>query len=56
MDLIKEFVECQAKDESFWGDPQTIYEAFLQQNLRKLHYVIEEASLIKLEEMIKSYK
>ena len=39
---IIQLVENQACDESLWFEAQTVGEAILQRELRKLHYVIEE--------------
>lgn len=43
---IRKLVDEQAKDEGLWGihpsGQQPIVEAYLQQELRRLHYLIEE--------------
>lgn len=44
--VIKETVDRQAEDEGLWSVPfglQPITEAYLQQELRRLHTVIEDA-------------
>lgn len=38
---IKELVNKQAEDEGLWFHAQTCAEAYVQQELRKLHAVIE---------------
>ena len=39
---IRDVVEAQAEDESLWFEAQTAPEGYLQQELRRLHKVIEE--------------
>lgn len=39
---IKEFVNKQAEDEGIWFNSETDPEAYLQDELRKLHKLIEE--------------
>ena len=41
-DLIKELVAKQADDDGLWSHAQTASEAYLQQELRKLHAAIED--------------
>ena len=41
MVIIKQVVSEQAEDESIWFDARYITEDLLQQELRRLHYVIE---------------
>ena len=41
-DLIKDMVAEQAEDEGLWFKAETAPEAYLQQELRKLHKIIEE--------------
>jgi hypothetical protein len=41
IETILKLVEEQAKDEGLWFIPQTAPEAYLQQELRKLHAAIE---------------
>ena len=40
---IQMLVDGQSEDDSLWFEAQTAPEAYLQQELRKLHAVIEEA-------------
>jgi phage-related protein len=42
---IQKFIDQQSNDEGLWFVAQTASEAYLQQELRKLHQVIEEYSL-----------
>ena len=39
---IRELVDEQAEDEGIWFQAKTAPEAYLQQELRKLHKLIEE--------------
>ena len=39
---IKKLIDKQAKDKGLWFIATTTSEAYLQQELRKLHYCIEE--------------
>ena len=39
--IIREQVEIQAEDEALWCEADSIIEAYVQQELRKLHEVIE---------------
>jgi len=38
---LKDLVDKQSNDESIWFEAKTISEAYLQKELRKLHYLIE---------------
>ncbi len=39
---IRDFADEQAEDEGLWFEAQSAAEAYLQQELRRLHKVIEE--------------
>ena len=41
MSIIKRVVDEQSEDESIWFEAKYITEALLQQELRRLHHVIE---------------
>ena len=41
MSTPRELVEIQAEDEGLWFEAQTAAEAYLQQELRKLHAAVE---------------
>lgn len=41
LEKIQAFVDKQAEDECLWFDAETAPEAYLQQELRKLHRLIE---------------
>lgn len=41
---VKKTVDEQAEDEGLWFDAETAPEAYLQQELRKLHQAVEEAN------------
>ena len=40
--LLTDMVNSQAEDEGLWFEAQTAPEAYLQQELRKLHALIED--------------
>lgn len=40
--IIKRVVDEQAEDEGLWFIAETCSEAYLQQELRRLHFVIEQ--------------
>jgi hypothetical protein len=39
---LKKIVDEQAEDEGLWCDAENVVEAYLQQELRKLHAAVEE--------------
>lgn len=41
---IQRLVDCQAKDEGLWFVAETAPEAYLQQELRRLHALIEQGN------------
>jgi hypothetical protein len=43
MNDIIDLVNEQAEDEGLWFKPETAPEAYLQQELRRLHKIIEES-------------
>jgi hypothetical protein len=47
--LLKEYIEAQARDEGLWFNSETAPESYLQQELRRVAWLIEEAN----EEQIK---
>jgi hypothetical protein len=54
--LLKEYVAMQAEDHGLWFDAETAPEAYLQQELRRVAYLIEEATLEEIQEEINRYK
>lgn len=56
LDLIKKYIALQAEDESLWFLDQTAPEHYLQTALRKLHFIIEEATEEQAKDLIKKYK
>ena len=42
LEQIQELVNQQAEDEGLWFEAQTASEAYLQEELRKLHALIEK--------------
>lgn len=45
IDIIKAAVKSQAEDDGIWFIPRHITEDYLQQQLRDLHRVIEDADI-----------
>lgn len=41
LDMIRRFISEQAEDPGLWGQAQYASEAYVQQELRRLHRVIE---------------
>ena len=54
LDEAQSLVDEQAEDEGLWFQAQTAPEAYLQQELRRLHAVIEAAALIEEEPPLES--
>jgi hypothetical protein len=44
---IRSTVDKQAEDEGLWFVAQTASEAYLQQELRKLHQIVEKETLVR---------
>lgn len=56
---VMKLVNKQAEDEGLWFITQTVGEAYLQKELRKLHYSVEMADkepYLSLDEVINSMK
>ena len=49
-EYIQRLVNKQAEDEGLWFEAQTAPEAYLQQELRQLHYAIENSTKEKQDE------
>ncbi len=45
-ELVKKLVEEQANDDGIWFNAETAAEAYLQQELRRLHHLIETGQVI----------
>lgn len=53
--LLKRYIKKQARDPSLWFRACFISEMYLQQELRRLAYLIEDASIEELEHEIDKY-
>jgi hypothetical protein len=53
LEKLKELVNLQACDEGLWSLADTAHEAYLQQELRRLHGAIETDAI---DVLIKDYK
>ena len=52
MNDIQRLVNKQAEDEGLWFEAKTAPEEYLQQELRRLHYAIENSNKEKQDESI----
>jgi hypothetical protein len=56
LQLLKKYIALQAEDEKLWFiDPRTICEKYLQDELRTVAYLIEEATEDEIIEIINNY-
>lgn len=51
---LKELVSLQANDKALWSIAETAHEAYLQQELRRLHYAVEYPK--DIDAFIETYK
>ncbi len=56
LELLKKYIELQAEDDGLWFRSEKITENYLQQELRKIAWMIEEASIEQIENEISFYK
>lgn len=56
IDLLRQYTEVQANDDGLWFDATHASEAYLQQELRRLVWMIEEADIEQLKEEIRLQK
>jgi hypothetical protein len=56
LSLLKKYVEKQAKDSELWFDSCFFKDNYLQLELRKLAWLIEEASVDEVEDAVKRYE
>ena len=54
--LLKKYIELQAEDEGLWFISERITENYLQQELRRIAWMIEKASNEQIEREISFYK
>lgn len=54
MELIKKYIDIQSDDEDIWFRPETINEEILQDELRRLCWMIEEATPRQIEHEIRN--
>ncbi|MCP4990485.1 MAG: hypothetical protein GY928_31930 [Colwellia sp.] len=45
-EFVKKMVKEQSEDEGLWFEAQTAPEAYLQQELRRLHHLVETGQII----------
>lgn len=56
LDLLKQYVEIQACDDGLWFEAETAPEGYLQQELRRIAYLIEEANEAQIQKEIENLK
>jgi len=56
IELLQQYLDIQAKDESLWFEAIHITEAYLQAELRRICWLIEDANRDQLLEEIRLYK
>ena len=54
--LLNEFIALQADDAGLWFDAEYASEAYLQQQLRRVAWLIEEATDEQIKSEIEVYK
>ena len=53
--LLKKYIAKQAEDFGLWFDAQYVTEAYLQQELRRIAWLIEDANVNEIETEIEKY-
>lgn len=56
LDLLKKYIALQAEDVHLWFDTENESEAYLQHELRKVAYMIEQATENEIKGFIKDKK
>lgn len=54
--LLKQYIDKQAEDFGLWFEPQSVTECYLQQELRRVAWLIEDADEDEVEGEIEKYK
>ena len=53
--LLKKYIDKHAEDFGLWFEPQYITEDYLQRELRRIAWLIEDASVNEIESEIEQY-
>jgi hypothetical protein len=53
LEALKEYIELQANDHGLWFEAEYVSEVYLQQELRRVAWLIEEASVDEIRIEIK---
>ncbi|HEY2811804.1 MAG TPA: hypothetical protein VGJ00_10510 [Rhabdochlamydiaceae bacterium] len=53
--MLKKYVERQAFDHGLWQDHDEVSKAYLQQELRRITWMIEDATIQQITDEIKRY-
>lgn len=56
LSLIKKMADLQAEDEALWCQAETAGEAYMQQELRRLHQVIDSNNIEEIKKHIIYYQ
>ena len=56
LDVLKKYLDIQACDEGLWFISETVTEEYLQNALRRIVWMIEEASVEDIKSAIDDYK
>ena len=56
LDLLKEYIDIQAHDDALWFISDSYSENYLQQELRRVAWLIKEASEEQIKKEIENYK
>jgi hypothetical protein len=56
LSLLKKYIKKQAEDSSLWFDSCFLSENYLQLELRRLAWLIEEASVDEVANAVKKYE
>lgn len=53
--MLKEYVDKQAYDHGIWFEPTSIVEDYLQQEIRRVAWLIEDATVDQIQAAITEY-
>lgn len=56
LELLKKYIEFQANDDGLWFKSERIMETYIQEELRRVAFLIEEATEKEIEITLANYK
>ena len=56
LDLLKQYIDKQAEDFGLWFEPKYVTECYLQRELRRVAWLIEDANVDEIKSEIEKYK